>query len=471
MEPQSITRWVRIWAMIPTTAMIFMDQSILPVALPTIQRDFGAEDTSLQWTVNAYFLTIAIFLIVAGKIGDRVGHRKLFLWGMVSFAFFSALCGLSQNIESLIAARALQGIGAAILFPLQTSLIASSFPKHSRGRATGLIVSIGSIFLVLGPLIGGYLTEVLSWKWIFWINLPISLIGVCLALALLSPSRPNPGKTDLPGFFYFFIFATSLTIFFMQIEDWGWGSTWTISSIILAIISGIFLIRREKASKNPFMELSLFRHPLFSAINVSVAITQFVLMIFVFRTIYLQEILGYSAIETGVISALTSAPVLFLSYIGGFLSDKISPKLPISLGYLCLITSFFWLGFFSTPSTLNLCLALLVFGMGIPLILTPSYTMAMHSVPPSKFGVGFGMISTTRMFAGTVGLALIHLFVSVEQAILLPKAGEKAATIASFSSIHFLLGIIMIIAFITSYFLHKRKSAHQLPESPVEGWD
>lgn len=465
------TRWLRIGAIIPSSALAFMDQSILPVALPVIGEEWNIQGGSLQWTVNAYLLAMAVFILIGGKWGDRVGHRRAYLWGIALFALSSALCGLSPNLPCLIAARALQGLGAALIFPAQTSLIATSFPPAFRGQATGIIISIGSTFLILGPVIGGFLTEALSWHWIFWINLPIAALGILLTLAILPATPGHPEKTDLWGFLYFGIFATLLTLFFMQGPDWGWRSGPIALCALFCLVSLILLFRREKMAKHPFLQLALFKRPLFAAINVSIAITQFILMITVFRTIYTEEILGYTPFQAGLILSVSASPVLFFSYIAGFLADKISPKLPIVLGYLSLIFSFFWFGWIPTPSLTSYFVASLLFGMGIPLIFTPSYSMAMSAIPREQLGGAFGMIATVRMFAGTIGLALIFVFVNAEQARRLPRGGERLAEIGSFSAVHFLLGTLLIVAFLTAFFFQRRKSVHHPPDSPAEGWD
>lgn len=461
MTSTSETRWLRVLAIIPSSAMAFMDQSILPVALPVIQTEFGSSSALLQWTVNSYLLAIAVFVLMGGKLADRIGHRQAFLLGMVVFAFFSALCSLSPNVEYLIAARAFQGIGAAIMFPAQISLIAMSFPPSARGRATGIVVSMGSAFLVLGPMIGGLLTEWLSWRWIFWINLPIAAVGILLSLFLLPATPARPSKIDLLGFGYFTVFASFLTLIFMQGQDWGWRSDKILGSALLVIITLILLIKREKATAHPFLKLELFKYPVFSAINVSIAITQIILMITVFRTIYTEEILGYTPTQTGLIVSLSSFPVLFFSYIGGVLTDKVSPKLPIVLGYIFIIISFFWLGFAPTPPLVSYFCAQLLFAMGIPFILTPSYSMTMGAIPADQLGNAFGMVSTLRNLAATIGLALIYLFIDLEKNRLIANVGPRMAEIISFSSIHFLLGALMIIAFITAFFFHQKKTLNQ----------
>lgn len=464
-------RWIGFVATVPGIGMSFLDQTILPVAIPTIRQEMGASTVALQWCVNSYLLAIAIFTLTGGKLGDRWGHRKIYLLGMLIFVFFSFLCGISPNVEFLIGARALQGLGAALMFPSQTALFANLFPPHARGRATGMSVSIGSIFMILGPLIGGYLTEALSWRYIFWMNVPLAAVGICLILIFFPPSHPGKGKIDGWGFGFFAICVAATTIFFMQTQEWSFFSLKSILCVGLAIIALVFLIGREKRANHPFLDLALFKRPIFAAINLSISIAQFIMMVAVFRTVYIEEILGFSPSQTGIIISVSSLPVLFFSLIGGYLSDKVSPRLPIFLGYLCLIFSFFWLGVFNTPSLPSLFTASLLFGMGIPLILTPSYSAAMSAVPLEKLGVAFGTIATLRWLSATIGLALISLFVDFVQKIRLPTEGKRLAEIASFSAIHFLLGFLLIATFAGSFFLYSRKSAHHAPSSPAEGWD
>ncbi len=471
MKDHSEIRWRSLWAMVPVSAIVFMDQSILPVALPTIEADFNASGVALQWTVNSYLLFTAIFILLGGKWGDRFGHRLTYLWGIVIFVLSSLVCALSPNVEFLIGARAVQGLGAALMIPAQTSLIAATFPPHARGRATGIIVSLGALFLVLGPAVGGYLTENISWRAIFWINFPLGILAVALAFAILPTSQKGKGAVDLPGFAYFAFFASAITIFFMQGSEWGWRSGEIILAGIVSLISAICLWKREKKAAHPFLDLSLLKRPVFAAVCVSIALTQAILMIAVFRTVYMQEILGYTPAETGLISSISSLPVIFCALIAGFLSDKAGPKLPLALGFLAIIFSFIWLGVSPVPSLASLFTALLMFGVGLPMIFTPSYSKAMSSVPPLKIGVASGMVATLRMFGGTMGLSLIYLFVNESEKLHTPTLGKNGAEIASFSDIHFLLGALMTLTFVTVFYLQNRKSAHQLPNSPSEGWD
>lgn len=473
---KKIYRWLGLATLIPAQGMIFMDQTILPVALPSIQRELGGGDVALQWCVNSYLLLTAMFSLTGGKIGDRLGHRFTLMLGIIIFIFSSFLCGMSPNIVFLIGARALQGLGAALLIPSNIALFASLFPPNQRGSVMGLNASIGSVFLILGPLIGGYLTESFSWRWIFWINLPLAALELILARIFLPKTPRAHTKIDLQGFIYFAICSASLIIYFMEVSNWGWVSRQGLICATLFLISITLLIRREKKLQQPFLELALFKRPVFAAINISIFIISFILMINVFRAIYFQEVLGYSPTKAGFITFFACLPVLFVAPIGGYLSDRISPKLPIAIGYVMIIFSFLWLAWFSMPSFPSLLFALILFGTGIPLIFTPSYSTAMHTVPPQKIGVAMGIVSTIRTFAGTMGVALIGLFLHLSQARYirhLPDSSEreKLAEIASFSDVNYVLAFCLLVAFAFSLFLHQRKSTHHLPPSTAEGWD
>lgn len=464
-------KWKCFAALITAPALVFLDQTILPVALPIIQQEFDASNTALQWCINAYLLAIAIFVLVSGKLSDRIGYRRALSLGVAGFGTCSVLCGMSDNIAFLIAARALQGVSAAFIFPSQIAMVSKVFSQNNRGKATGMLVSVGSLFLILGPFIGGYLTEVASWRWIFWINVPVTLIGLTLVLRYLPSSERTYQKIDLWGFFFFALTTGALGMFLMQAADWGWTSRNTLLLIALTLISLTSLLIREKKTAHPFLDLGLFKRPVYTAINLSVTITQFILMISVFQTLYFENILRYSPFQTGLILSTAGSPTLFMAPLAGWLSDKYSPKLPIALGYLSLIFSFFLFAFITTPSLFVILLSLICFGIGIPFILTPSYSTAIGSVPPQKTGVAMGMISTLRMLGGMVGLSLIHLFTSHIQQIESPEVGNQKAMISSFSGVHFALAFLLIISFAFVFVLHTRKSAHCLPEAPSEGWD
>jgi EmrB/QacA subfamily drug resistance transporter len=464
-------RWQKFCALIPAAALVYLDQTILPIALPSIQKEMQASGTALQWSVNAYLLAIAVFVLISGKLCDKIGHKKGLMWGIFGFVVCSIICSLSQTIELLIIARALQGLSAAFMYPAQTTMIALIFPPEKRGRATGMIASLGSLFLILGPLVGGYLIEAASWRWIFWINLPIGALGLWMISAFLPSSEPGKGKIDLSGFAFFGVGISALTVVFMQAADWGWTSPPTLMSAFIAVCASALLLYREKRVAHPFLNLSLFKHPTYAAININITTIQFILMITVFRTLYFQDILAYSPFQTGLIMFISSLPIVVAAPFAGYLSDRFSPRLPVALGYLFLIFSSFGFAFHSTPSFIGLIIVMLAFGLGIPFIFTPSYSSAMASVPQGQSGTAAGMITTLRMTGGTMGLALIHLLATVVKDRYLPIEGERLAEVTSFSFVHFALAFLLILAFSITFIFHSRKSGHHPPDAPAEGWD
>ncbi len=473
---QQYKKWFALAALTPAQAMIFMDQSILPVALPTIRKELIASDLQAEWTINSYLLFTTMFSILGGKIADRVGKRLAFMLGIFLFAVASILCGLSSNIEMLIGSRALQGIGAAFVIPSLQSLIAFIFPAESRGKTIGFSVSIASFFGISGPLIGGYLTQMFSWHWIFWINWPLACISLLFAFLYIPETPTTKQKIDLFALTLFALFTASFTLLYMNGRDWSFLSLSTIGCILSGVLSLYFLLKKEKTSPHPFLDLSLFKNHTFKAINISIAITNFVLMISMFRAMYFQTTLGYSPLSAGLITFSSGITLFFIPILGGILSDRYGPKLPTSLGYISVIVSCLWLGFFSTPSLPPLLITLILFGIGTSFIFNPSYTTAMKSIPSSKLGVGLGMIATLRTFSGTIGIAIIGFLMHLFQIPIFKKYGEnptseRIASIDSFSHIHFVLAGLMFVAFILTLIFYRRKSTHHLPEFPGEGWD
>lgn len=506
-------KWLGLAAIVPALAMVFTDQTVLPVALPTIQKQLNASNVEVQWCINAYLLVTAVFVLAGGKLGDLIGHRKTFMLGMALFALSSAVCGLSPSVVWLIASRAVQGIGAALMVPATTPLLMSVFPAEERGKASGINVSVSSLFLIFGPLIGGYLTQSFSWRWIFWINLPIAAMGIILVALFIPAIKRKSQKFDVLGFIFFVIGCSALVILIMQGKEWGWSSFKIISLMIISLISALLLLWREKKSPHSFLDASLFRHPVYKAVAISLFATQFILMVTVYRSIFFQQVLGWTALECGVIFFIASLPILFVSPIGGVLSDRFGPKLPISIGFIFLIYSFIWLAFFVQGSISLLMIGFFAFSIGVPFIFTPSYSSAMGAVPPEKTGTAFGTLATVRMLAACLGVAVIGsaadniqykyfqsfiekdvstqslspilleglnsgLQSAKEYLLTLPKQQVHAvleylkdSQIKGFFYSHLSIAVILIFAFGCVFVLYHRKSSHHLPDSSAEGWD
>ncbi|MCI0381740.1 MAG: MFS transporter, partial [Chlamydiae bacterium] len=259
-------KWWILAAMTSTISMIFIDITVLPVALPTIQRELDISELGLQWIINAYTLALTVFVLVGGRLGDMFGHLKMFFFGLVIFAFFSALCGLSYFSLWFITSRFFQGIGGAILIPATVSMIISSFPQQQRGKAMGIYVSVGSIFLSIGPFIGGLLSQYLSWRFVFWINLPIAAIGFLLAKFSVPKQEKvekKPLRFDYFGFIAFGLGLTAVVIAFMQAKYWDWFSLPTLLLIALGITLMLLMIVIDRRVEEPFLDFSIFKTPNF----------------------------------------------------------------------------------------------------------------------------------------------------------------------------------------------------------------
>lgn len=502
-------QWLGLFSLIPGIAMVFIDQAILPVALPTIQEQLEASQAELWWSVNAYLLISAVLLLAGGKCGDWLGYRRAFSWGTVLFAFASLLCGLSQNMAGLIAARGLQGVGAALMIPASSPLVMSLFPQNERGKATGINVSITSLFLIIAPLLGGYCTQYLSWRWIFWLNVPLAAIGLILLLRFLPRSETRSIQIDLPGFCFFVLSAGSLIGWIMQGPEWGWLSLHSALLLGFGLITGGLLFYRESKIPHPLIDLSLFRQPVFRAVNISIFAAQFVLMITVYRAVFFQETLHWTAFLSGTVLFFTSLPVLVMPLAGGWLADRYGPKWPLSAGFCFLLFSFFWLAYFVDGSFSQILIGLVPFGFGIPLIFTPSYTSAMGAVPPKKAGAAFGLLATVRSLSSSLSVAIIGSFTNAlqtktfssalqENAITKNLPASWVASLASgnpemqkglskeqldivsdalqhaeqtsFVGIHLFLGVLILVAFLLAfriYHRHRPSSPHLLPD----GWD
>jgi EmrB/QacA subfamily drug resistance transporter len=437
----------------------YLDQSILPVALPTIGKEFGANSTLIQWVMNGYSLLFACLVLLGGKIGDVIGSKKGFLMGIVLFAFFSILCGFSPNIGWLIGARTLQALGASLMFPAQAAILSRLFPVHQQGRATGLLLTLGMMVGFLGPFIGGLLTQLISWRAIFWINIPITVCGFLLGYFSLPQIAPIKSPIDWKGFVYFIFTICPITIFLMQVNDWR-AHTFLEKNLPLlgcSLISAIFFVRRTFTTQYPFFDFKLLKYPAYSAILFSVCVTKFIMMISVFQTIYCETILNYSQIETGMLFSCSFFPSLLFSPIGGYLADKISPKLPIAMGYILVLFSLAWLAFHSTPSLLSLLVILIIYGMGLTLIITPSHSLVLSCIPQDQVSIGTSMIISLRMTAASLGLAMIHLFTTSIQQVATPLLGNRVAMLKSFSSIHLVLALLCAITFVVTFLLHNRQ--------------
>jgi EmrB/QacA subfamily drug resistance transporter len=403
-------KWWILLAMSSALALVFIDQTALAVALPTIQRELNLTNSLTQWVINAYLLALSAFILLGGKVGDRLGHRRAFLWGVIVFVVSSVLCALAESGTWLITMRAIQGIGAAFMIPSTNALVTNAFPDEERGKALGIYIALAAIFLALGPLLGGLLTQVFSWRAVFWINFPIALSSIFLAISSIPSGwqRSEKLNIDALGFFISILFIGGFVLSFMEGANWGWTSLPIMSLLLFSIFSlGVFILWENK-TRHPLVELSLFKNLTFSILFSILLIAQFIGIVFVFWALFLQNVLHYAPLKAGLLLLPAMLPIIFMAPIGGHLRDQYGPRLPMFLGSLLIILSLIWIGFFShNQSYAILFPGLLGFGIGMPLMLSGIMVTIMNIVKVEQRGMASAMLNCARQLGTSIGLAVL----------------------------------------------------------------
>jgi EmrB/QacA subfamily drug resistance transporter len=371
----------------------------------------------VQWVVNAYLLAIAALVAVGGRLSDVLGHVRIFLIGVVIFAVASALVGLAQGDAWVIMARSIQGVGAALMIPPSAAIVINSFPLAERGRAMGVYAGVSMIFLSLGPLVGGLFTE-WTWRAVFWINVPLAIATIFLTLRAKPPSGRLQGqRIDVAGLGTLVPGLVAVVLALMQSATWGWSDpkTWGLLAGGMALLVVFVLV--ELRVRQPLVELRLFRGRNFSGDNTVLFCIQFALTgLTVFGAIFVQDILGFSAIEAGLSLLALTLPLLIVAPRSGAIYDRIGPRLLVGVGCALVAASFFWLG--ATADKLSypwMVPAYVVMGIGIGLVMGPANTDAMNGAPQDLRGVASGVVQTVRQVGGTVGLAIMGMVVTTVQ--------------------------------------------------------
>lgn len=402
-------KWWILLAMSSALALVFIDQTALAVALPAIQRELNLTNSLTQWVINAYLLALSAVILLGGKIGDRLGHKRAFLFGVSVFMLSSVLCALAKSGSWLIIMRAIQGIGGAFMMPSTNTLVTNAFPDNERGKALGIYVALAAIFLALGPLLGGILTQVFSWRAVFWINFPIALISIYLAVFSVPKwQRTDKLNIDWLGFVISVVFISGFVLSFMEGSNWGWTSLRIISLLLFSGMSlGAFILWENKTN-NPLVELDLFKNLTFSILFSVLMIIQAVGIVFVFWAIFLQNVLHFTPLQAGVLLLPAMVPVILMAPVGGHLRDKYGAILPMSCGTLLIVLSVIWIGIFSHHQTYAILFpGLLGYGIGFPLMLSGIMATVMKMVKVEQRGIASAIMNCSRQFGISIGLAVL----------------------------------------------------------------
>jgi EmrB/QacA subfamily drug resistance transporter len=398
--------------------MIMLDNTIVNVALPSIERDLKIDISELEWVVNGYALTFAVLMLTGGKLADLLGRRLIFIVGLVIFTFASLACGLSTSAEFLIVARIVQGAGSALMNPATLSIITATFPPRQRGMAIGIWAGVSAMALAIGPLIGGVITEQIDWSWIFFINVPVGVIGIVVARLVIAESRDtsHEQRLDLPGLLSSAVGLFALTYGLIEANTYGWTSARILSFFGVAVIGLALFVVVELRQRVPMLDLRLFRDPTFSGANATMMLVALAMFgVFFFVSLYLQNILGYSATQAGASFLPMTVLIILIAPIAGRMSDRIGSRWLMGAGMTLVGVSLLIFSRLDADSTFwNLFPGLVVGGIGMALAMTPTTAAAMGSVPVDKAGVGSAVLNSMRQVGGSLGIAIMGAIVASE---------------------------------------------------------
>jgi EmrB/QacA subfamily drug resistance transporter len=398
--------------------MIMLDNTVVNVALPSIRSDLGISVSELEWVVNAYALTFGVLLLTGGKLADLLGRRRMFITGLVIFTGASLWCGLAGGAGSLIAARSVQGVGAALMNPATLSIITATFPPRLRGTAIGIWAGVSALSLAIGPLVGGILTERVGWSWIFFVNIPVGVVAILAARVFVDESKDTSReqRLDLPGLITSAVGLFALIYALIETNSHAWSSTRVVGLLALAVVALAAFVILESRQRLPMLDLSLFRNPTFSGANATMGLVGVAMFgMFFFNSIFIQNVLGYSAIQTGASFLPMTVLIMLIAPIAGRLTDRIGPRWLMGTGMALLAGSLLLFGTLDEHSSFwHILPGLVVGGVGMAITMAPTMTAAMGSVPVDKAGVGSAVINSMRQVGGALGIAVMGTVVAAQ---------------------------------------------------------
>jgi EmrB/QacA subfamily drug resistance transporter len=436
-------KWWTLGAVAFGLFMIMLDNTVVNVALPSIQRDLGIGLSELEWIVTGYALTFASFMLIGGKAADAYGRRLIFVVGIGVFTVASLFCGLATSGSMLIGARVVQGIGAALMNPATLSIIAATFPPRQRGSAIGIWAGVSALALAIGPLVGGLITEHLAWNWIFFVNVPVGVLGIGASFLLIDESRDETHeRLDVPGLVTSGIGLFSFTYGLIEANNYGWTSTRILGAFAIAAMSLATFILLEKYQRAPMLPLELFRNRTYTGANSVVLLVALAMFgVFFFVSLYMQDILGYSAVQAGAAFLPMTLLIILVAPLAGRLTDRIGSRGFMTAGMALISLQLLYYSRLGANATFwDLLPAMLIGGIGMASTMTPSAAAATRSVPVDKAGVGSAVLNAFRQVGGTMGVAIMG-------AIVAHQAGGQRTVDAFMHGFQSALTVAAVIAF------------------------
>jgi EmrB/QacA subfamily drug resistance transporter len=396
--------------------MIMLDNTVVNVALPSIGKDLNISISELEWIVTGYALVFAALLITGGKLADMFGRRKIFIIGLAVFSLSSLACGLAPNAGFLIGARMVQGIGAALMNPATLSIITATFPPRQRGQAIGIWAGVSALALAIGPLVGGLIVDNIGWNWIFFVNVPVGIVGIVVSVLVIKESRDTSHEQsiDLPGLVTSGLALFALSYALIEGNAKGWASAEILGLFVAAAVLLAAFIVLESRQRLPMLDLSLFKINSFVGANiVALLVSLGMFGVFFFVSLYVQNILGYSPTKAGAVFLPMTLLIILIAPVAGKQSDRIGGRWLMGGGMTLLGISLllyqrvglhtgFW----------TLLPSMILGGVGMALVMSPMTSVAMGSVPTDKAGVGSGVLNSFRQVGGALGIAVMGAIVA-----------------------------------------------------------
>ncbi len=428
--------------------MIMLDNTIVNVALPTLQRSLHLKISELEWVVTGYALTFGALMLTGGKLADLFGRRLIFVVGLAIFTASSLACGLAGSASVLIAARVVQGVGAALMNPSTLSIITVTFPPRQRGTAIGIWAGVSALALAIGPLAGGLITEQINWHWIFYINVPIGAIAVLAAFAFIDESRDtsHEQRPDLPGLVTSALGLFALSYGLIEANTYGWTSGRILGAFVVAVASLAAFALLEARQRLPMLELGLFRNRGFAGANTVMLLVGLAMFgVFFYVSLYVQQVLGYSPVQAGASFLPWTILIILLAPQAGRLSDRFGPRPFVASGMAVVAGSLFLFSRMGVHESFWALLpAMLLGGVGMSAAMAPTTAAAMSSVRPDKAGVGSAVLNSARQVGGSLGIAVMGAIVA--SGISSSLASGQPRPVAFLNGFHHATQVAAVIA-------------------------
>jgi EmrB/QacA subfamily drug resistance transporter len=400
--------------------MLMLDNTVVNVALPSIERDLDARLSELEWIVTGYALTFAALMLTGGKLADLLGRRRIFIAGLAVFTASSLACALAPNPEFLIGARVVQGVGAAFMNPATLSIITATFPPRERGAAIGIWAGVSATALAIGPFVGGLLTEHVGWSSIFFVNVPIGVLAIVASLLLIDESKDmsDGQRLDPAGLATATAGLFALSYGLIEANNFGWGSARIIGAFAVAVVALASFVLLETRQRRPMLDLALFRSSTFTGANLVVlllSLSMFGVLFFV--PLYMQNVLGYSPVQAGAAFLPLTLLIVLIAPLAGRRSDRLGSRGLLTFGMALVGGQLLYLSRLGVDASYwQLLPGMLLGGIGIACVMSPATAAALSGVPVDRAGVGSAVVNTARQLGGSLGIAFLGAIVAHQAA-------------------------------------------------------